>query len=285
MKLNKIAIAVVSLLVSGTALSHGYVMDPPARAYLCTKKAHDANFPALNSGCGNIQYEPQSLEAPQGFPREGVIDGQIASANRVRGGELDVQNMDRWAKTSISAGKTQFHWFFTAPHPTNKYEYFITKNNWNPNAPLTRASFESKPFCTIQRNGAVPGRGPSEVHTCDVPAREGYQEILAVWTVNDTSNAFYNVIDVEFAGNNAQPEPKPESKPEPKPESIPLPKPMPEGSAWDQNTDYSTPCTKVTYNGSTWLNGWWTRGDKPGTNGEWDVWRKLGSSNMHGGCK
>lgn len=120
--------------------------------------------------------------------------------------------------------------------------------------------------------------GYLKVHTYDVPTREVYQEILAVWTVNDTSNAFYNVIDVELAGNNAQPEPKPES--------IPQPKPMPGGSAWDQNTDYySTPCTKVAYNGSTWLNSWWTRGDKPGTNGEWDVWRKLGSSNMHGGCK
>ncbi|MBQ0954816.1 lytic polysaccharide monooxygenase [Serratia symbiotica] len=215
MKLNKIAIAVASLLVSGAALSHGYVMDPPARAYLCSSNAVGYS-PVTNKGCGNIQYEPQSLEAHKGFPHGGVVDGQIASANRVRGGELDVQNMDRWAKTPISAGKNQFHWTFTAAHPTTKYEYFITKNHWNPNAPLTRASFETTPFCTIQRNGAVPGRGPSEVHTCDVPAREGYQEILAVWTVDDTSNAFYNVIDVEFAGNNnAKPEPTPPPKPEP----------------------------------------------------------------------
>jgi len=82
MKLNKIAIAVASLLVSGAVLSHGYVMDLPARAYLCTKKANDANFPALNSGCGNIQYEPQGLEASHGFPSAGVIDSQIASANK-----------------------------------------------------------------------------------------------------------------------------------------------------------------------------------------------------------
>ncbi|WP_367672001.1 lytic polysaccharide monooxygenase [Serratia symbiotica] len=231
MKLNKIAIAVASLLVSGAALSHGYVMDPPARAYLCSSNAVGYS-PVTNKGCGNIQYEPQSLEAHKGFPHGGVVDGQIASANRVRGGELDVQNMDRWAKTPISAGKNQFHWTFTAAHPTTKYEYFITKNHWNPNAPLTRASFETTPFCTIQRNGAVPGRGPSEVHTCDVPAREGYQEILAVWTVDDTSNAFYNVIDVEFAGNNnAKPEPTPPPKPEPtpppKPEPTPPPKPEP----------------------------------------------------------
>jgi len=104
------------------------------------------------------------------------------------------------------------------------------------------------PFCTIKKDGAKPGEAPSEVHTCDLPAREGYQGILAVWSVHDTTNAFYNVIDVDFVGNNAQPE----SKPEPNPP----PKPVPDGYAWDQNTDYSTPCTKFTYNGSTWLNGW-----------------------------
>lgn len=205
MRINKVAVAVASLLVSTAAWSHGFVMDPPARALLCknVSQALPGYAGELNKGCGNIQYEPQSLEAPKGYPADGPKDGQIASANQTRGGEMDATGMNRWVKTDISAGKHQFKWFFTAPHPTTKYEYFITKNNWNPNQPLTRASFETKPFCTIQENGGRPGVGASVVHTCDVPEREGYQEILAVWTVNDTSNAFYNVIDVEFAGHNS----------------------------------------------------------------------------------
>jgi len=39
-------------------------------------------------------------------------------------------------------------------------------------------------------------------HTCEVPAREGYQVILAVWDVGDTAAAFYNAIDVNFDGGN-----------------------------------------------------------------------------------
>jgi predicted carbohydrate-binding protein with CBM5 and CBM33 domain len=205
MKLNKLALTLATLLTSGAAWSHGFVYDPPSRALLCN---HISNFPEVNpgeknQGCGNIQYEPQSLEADKGFPKAGtLIDGQLASANRTRGGELDAQSMDRWVKTQISAGKNVFKWNFTAPHPATKYEYFITKNNWNPNKPLTRDSFVTNPFCTVDGYGERPGAGKSVEHTCDVPDRQGYQVILAAWTVNDTSKAFYNVIDVDFAGHN-----------------------------------------------------------------------------------
>lgn len=204
MKLNKLAFAVTTLLVSGAAWSHGYLLDPPARALLCNKikETHDKNYPTekMNTGCGNIQYEPQSMERGKGYPLGELLDGMIASANSVRGPELDAQSEARWNKTPMSAGEHQFTWYFTTPHPTTKYEYFITKNDWNPNQALSRASFESTPFCTVSRNGERPGQTDS--HTCNVPAREGYQAILAVWTVNDTSAAFYNIADVEFSGSN-----------------------------------------------------------------------------------
>ncbi|MHC9060956.1 lytic polysaccharide monooxygenase [Pantoea sp. y20] len=209
MKITKIAIAVATLMVSAGSWAHGFVMDPPSRAFLC--KDITSKVPGyageLNQSCGNIQYEPQSLEAPKGYPASGPKDGQIASANQTRGAEMDETGSGRWVKTEISAGQHQFKWYFTAPHPTSKYEYFITKNDWNPAQPLTRASFESTPFCTVPvANGERPGSGASVVHTCNVPEREGYQEILAVWTVHDTTNAFYNIIDVEFAGHNQTPD-------------------------------------------------------------------------------
>lgn len=41
-------------------------------------------------------------------------------------------------------------------------------------------------------------------HTINVPTdRNGYHVILAVWDVADTSNAFYNVIDVNLVNNEA----------------------------------------------------------------------------------
>ena len=58
-----------------------------------------------------------------------------------------------------------------------------------------------------------------------------------------------------------------------------------DNNSWKQEKTYPNPCVKVTYNGKTWLNGWWTVGDKPGTGDEWAVWRELGAKNMHAACK
>ncbi|MCC3704522.1 M66 family metalloprotease [Rouxiella badensis] len=55
--------------------------------------------------------------------------------------------------------------------------------------------------------------------------------------------------------------------------------------AWDSAKTYTKSCVKVSYNGKVWLNGWWTRGEKPNNSGEWGVWRQEGSKNMHLSCK
>ncbi len=41
----------------------------------------------------------------------------------------------------------------------------------------------------------------------------------------------------------------------------------------------------VSHNGSDWQAGWWTKGDEPGTTGEWGVWKQLGDSNCSGSVK
>jgi Uncharacterized protein conserved in bacteria len=61
--------------------------------------------------------------------------------------------------------------------------------------------------------------------------------------------------------------------------------PKPEEGTWDRNATYAEACQKVTYNGSTWLNGWWSRANTPGTDGPDGVWRKEGAANMHTVCK
>lgn len=175
------------------ASAHGYVEGPASRAILCKQGA--------NTDCGAIIYEPQSLEAPKGFPAAGPADGKIASA----GGafpKLDEQSATRWAKVPMTGGTTTFNWKFTAPHATSSFRYFITKPNWNPNAPLTRDQFDLTPFCTVNYGGAQPPFTYS--HSCEVPSgRTGYHVILAVWDVHDTANAFYNVIDVQFPSGPA----------------------------------------------------------------------------------
>ncbi|HEY2491975.1 MAG TPA: lytic polysaccharide monooxygenase [Paenibacillus sp.] len=173
----------------GKASAHGYVNNPSSRAALCAS--------GINKKCGLIIYEPYSLEALKGFPAAGPADGKIASANG-QFAPLDEQSATRWSKVNLSPGTTTFNWNIKVPHSTSSWKYYITKQDWNPNAPLSRASFDLTPFCSVSYKG-TPGGTYSD--TCNVPTRTGYQVILAVWEIADTANAFYNVIDVSFDGN------------------------------------------------------------------------------------
>lgn len=188
-----LAAGIMGISTAPNAYAHGFIEKPASRAALCSQ-----NYGALNLKCGNIMYEPQSLEAPKGFPQSGPADGKIASAGGLFGGVLDQQTADRWFKNTITGGTNTFTWKYTAAHSTSKWHYYITKKGWDPNIPLTRADFE--PIGTVEHNGSAASNNLT--HTINVPTdRSGYHVILAVWDVADTSNAFYNVIDVNLVNN------------------------------------------------------------------------------------
>lgn len=244
--LGALIMVVCFLAFAGSVSAHGYVNQPESRNLLCAD--------GVNNDCGPIVYEPQSLEAPGNFPVGGPPDGKIASANIFY--KLDEQTADRWAKVPMSSGPYTFEWTLTAAHATEKWEYYITKEGWDPNSPLERSDFEK--FCTVNDNGERP---PFTVnHTCDVPDRTGYHVILAYWEVADTANAFYNVIDVNFDGDAVEPG-NPE---EPGTENPPT---------WSAESTYLGG-DRVTYNGAVYEAKWWTRNETPG---EAEVWKLVTS--------
>lgn len=197
MKVKKISLYTATLLFTSSALAHGYVESPPSRAYQCHL--------GKNTDCGSVQWEPQSVEQASGFP-EGAMppDGKLASAGKSNFSQLDSQSPTRWAKTTIKSGKNNFVWHHSAPHRTTNWRYYITKQNWDQNKPLTRSDFETKPFCQIDGNGATPA--VQVTHSCNVPDRTGYQVIYAVWEIADTANSFYQAIDVDFGGSSDETE-------------------------------------------------------------------------------
>lgn len=52
-------------------------------------------------------------------------------------------------------------------------------------------------------------------------------------------------------------------------------------NAWDSGTVY-VEGDKVSHENQTWQAGWWTRGEEPGTTGEWGVWSKVSDSSCGG---
>ncbi|MGG5312818.1 lytic polysaccharide monooxygenase [Enterococcus sp. DIV2381] len=192
-----------SLVIGGNeASAHGYVQSPISRGY----QGHldrNTNWNAAFQKYGAVINEPQSLEAPKGFPAAGPADGQIASAGGSLGDfNLDQQNSTMWTKQSISQGANVFTWRFTASHATSKWHYYMTKADWNPNDKLDRDDFEL--IGTINHNGTTGSTNPS--HSINIPSdRLGYHVVLAVWDVADTVNAFYNVIDLNVTGDSTIP--------------------------------------------------------------------------------
>ncbi|WP_394433773.1 lytic polysaccharide monooxygenase auxiliary activity family 9 protein [Streptomyces sp. SGAir0957] len=179
-------------LSAGGASGHGYTDLPISRQKLC------ANGTVAN--CGNIQWEPQSVEGPKGFPASGPADGQICSGNHGEFGQLNAAkqpNGQAWPTTKVTGGQNYtFRWQFTARHSTTDFRYYVTKNGWDESKPLTRAALNTTPFLTVPYSGQPPA---TLSHSGALPTgKSGHHVILAVWTIADTANAFYACSDVTF---------------------------------------------------------------------------------------
>ena len=200
--------------------AHGRLTEPPSRVVLCTLAqnlnchvdAWHANamengkfFPATQGGLSDAFAPDDARNATP--PRDGEIAG--ASTN----GALPVlndQSPNRWQKIPLRSGTLQnFKWEFSAVHKTRRWNYFVTRTDWNPSEKLTRAQFEPTPFCSIQNPGQ-PYWDPNAnlvplqptIHQCRLPVRSGYHVILAVWEVADTAMGFYQVVDVMFTNGD-----------------------------------------------------------------------------------
>ncbi len=185
-----LAAATVPLGLAFPAQSHGYISTPPSRAALCAA--------GTVTGCGDIQWEPQSVEGPKGFPALGPSDGTICAGGNARFAELDAPRGGGWPTTKVTAGQNlTFTWKFTARHSTTSFRYFLTKAGYNASQPVTRANLDTTPFLTVPYNGAQPPTTLS--HTATLPSgRTGHQVVVAVWEIADTGNAFYSCTDLAF---------------------------------------------------------------------------------------
>ncbi|WP_100158922.1 lytic polysaccharide monooxygenase [Proteus columbae] len=205
MKKNKLMVFISTLLSvasfistasADVTLKHGYIDKPPSRATLCRTIIPGSNNIKFNTGCGQTEYEPQSIEGVKNFPNNTIKDGEIASGGNSAFYKLNEQNINRWHKVKMQSGSYTFKWTLTAPHSTASWRFFITQPEWDANKPLIRDDFDLTPFCQRFDNGKMPTK--SVELDCDIPERTGYHIILGVWDIADTGNAFYQIIDAEF---------------------------------------------------------------------------------------
>lgn len=213
-----------SLLVAASpASAHGYISSPPSRQANCASGAV--------SGCGDIVYEPQSVEAPKGSTQCNGGTSRFTVLN---------DTSKSWPAANVGSSVT-FNWVLTARHATSTWEYFIG----------------NKLVASFNDNGAQPGATKS--HTVNFAGYTGRQTVLARWNIADTINAFYSCVDLNFGGvtnptpTPTTPTPTP-TTPTPTP-TTPTPTPTqttnPGSTSWKAGTAYKVG-DRVTYNGATY---------------------------------
>ncbi|MER5614949.1 lytic polysaccharide monooxygenase auxiliary activity family 9 protein [Streptomyces sp. NPDC002215] len=153
-------VLVLSLPV-GSASAHGYISSPPSRQAQCA---------AGTVSCGDIKYEPQSVEGPKGLTS--------CSGGNSRFAELD-NDSKGWQVTPVGRS-TSFQWVLTARHATSTWQYFAG----------------GRKIAEFDDNGAQPGA--TVTHQVGFGGLTGRQKVLAVWNIADTANAFYACVDVNI---------------------------------------------------------------------------------------
>ncbi|MDT7800806.1 MAG: hypothetical protein QOI78_4239 [Actinomycetota bacterium] len=157
-----VLLAPVLVLVNpaGIASAHGYVNSPASRQAQCAQGT---------VSCGDIKYEPQSVEGPKGLTSCSGGNAQFAELN---------DNNKGWNAAPVGTTVT-FTWTFTARHSTAGYDYYIG----------------SEKVASIPGNNQQPPETVS--HQVNLSGHTGRQTVLAVWNIADTANAFYSCIDLQ----------------------------------------------------------------------------------------
>lgn len=204
---------------TGISPLHGHVLAPESRAYFAWQ-AGQIDAGALNQReSGKFYPLTNSGQKDSSAPDDMVndqppADGKIASAGQATGQILDEPGT-QWKKHEVRSGEElDVSWHFTAMHKTRRWNYFITRADWDPMQKLSRAQFEPTPFHKVENeqqpywaHQSLLPKNPT-THSFTLPEREGYHVLLAVWEVADTGNAFYQVIDLDFVpklGGNERP--------------------------------------------------------------------------------
>ena len=222
-----LAPALLVLLPAGQASAHGYISSPASRQAQCAQ----GTVP-----CGDIKFEPQSVEGPKGL--------RSCSADVSRFAELN-DDSKPWRATAVGHS-VNFTWTFTARHATTSYEYFL----------------DGRRIAFIESGGRQPA--PTVTHTVNLGGATGRQKLLAVWNIADTPNAFYSCLDLQIGGGGTPQQPttqptqpttrptqptttRPTTPSTPKPTGT-TPKPPAGGTQWAPNTSYG-PGSEVTFQG------------------------------------
>lgn len=208
--------ALLALLgaLPGAAHAHGSLEYPPSRAFACFFLERD-NPLCAQAWAANPQalydWMEINLGNADGRHQELIPDGQLCSAGRAKYAAFDATGTG-WPTTVIRPDSDGLHtitWRSTAPHSTDYYRLYLTREGFDPNQPLRWADLE-----LVYDSGPWAAVNPVVLRTA-LPRRSGHAILYVVWQRDDSQEAFYSCSDVRFGdGTSGTPPPTPAPPPE-----------------------------------------------------------------------
>ncbi|AXK40378.1 lytic polysaccharide monooxygenase [Crenobacter cavernae] len=181
---------------------------PPSRVLQCFQEGAENPKSAACQAAKAIGGSQQFYDwngvnqgSANGNHRAVVPDGQLCSGGNSHFKGLDVARGDWPAATLVPDrnGNYEFSYVGTAPHATKSFEFYVTRDGYDPAKPLKWSDLESSPFCTT---GNLPLQNGRYKMTCQLPKKTGKHVIYNIWQRSDSQEAFYACIDVNLKGGN-----------------------------------------------------------------------------------
>jgi len=276
-RLAALAVAVVTGAVSAVvvvppsqAQAHGVTMIPGSRTWFCFQDGLRPNgqIIAFNPACAAAiaqsgttpLYNWFAVLRSDGAGRTSgfIPDGQICSGGNAGPFDFSAYNAVRndWPLTHLTSPSTiQFRHSNWAAHP-GAFVVYLTRQSWNPNAPLRWADLESIGGAQDPPQSGGPGALNYYFWNQAIPAgRSGRHILFTHWIRSDSQENFYSCADVVFDGGNGQVTgvgPNQTIPPTPTPTNTGSPTPSPTGQSPTPSPSASTPNPQPGACAATW---------------------------------
>lgn len=210
---------VVLVASPSPAQAHGATLIPGSRQYLCwldglteTGQINPSN-PACQSVLDEAGINPfynwfADLNSSNDGATVGAIpDGRICDGDG--GGPFDFtpynQARTDWPRTEVTAGATyQFRHSNWAAHP-GRFDIYLTRQGYNPNAPLSWSSLELIETVVDPPQSGPPGGLEYYFWDTTLPSnRSGLHLMFIHWVRSDSPEDFFSCSDLDFNGGNGE---------------------------------------------------------------------------------
>ena len=200
----KINLTIFLTFLTQLIYAHGSFESPVSRVYKCFLEGPEnpQTAPCEDMiAIGGTQPLYDWMEVNQ-FEANGqhlslIPDGTLCAGGRDKYRGLNQARTD-WVASSPrynAKGQMEFVYFAWAPHSTDYFRFYITKDSYDPTQPLRWEDLEA-PFCEITEVEQVNMRYHM---TCPSPGNKtGKHIIYNIWQRDLSPEAFYACIDVDF---------------------------------------------------------------------------------------